>query len=394
MVTFDSNVRFIYLAQFSAKLMKKLILFILFLSLPLQTVVAQKTITDSLVSGGSMRYYHVYIPKNFIVGSSRPLIIHLHGYGSNAQIEQNYTNYMPIADTAGFLVVYPEGTKDGNGYQYWTAGIPTLPTTLDDVAFLSALIDTLHTHYNVNTTRIYASGLSNGGYMCYQLAWKLPNRIAAIASVSGSMAPLEFAKCKPTQAVPIMEIHGTADQTVPYTGSVLNTDIDTLMNFWVLNDHCIPLPGVTNLPDIDKTDGTTVIHYQWSAELANTTCELYKIINGAHVDWPGATGAGNNGDFSASAAIWQFFNKYQNQTAGIKAEKNIPSSISFYPNPCSDVLHIGSYIQGKITIVDITGRQVLTSHEKDIDISKIPSGLYLLEYENGSTHASEKLLKY
>ncbi len=373
--------------------MKKLILFILFLSLPLQLVMAQKTITDSLVSGGSMRHYRVYLPKNYVTGSSRPLIIHLHGYGSNAQVEQNYTNYMPIADTAGFLVVYPEGTRDGNGKQYWTAGIPSLPTTPDDVAFLSALIDTLHTHYNVNTLRIYASGISNGGYMCYQLAWKLANRIAAIASVSGSMAPLEFAKCKPTQAVPIMEIHGTADQTVSYYQSNISTNIDTLMHFWVLNDHCIPLPGITNLPDIDKTDGTTVIHYEWSAELANTSCELYKIIGGGHIDWPGA-GAGNNGDFSASAAIWQFFNRYQINPPSEVKEISATVSITIYPNPCSDVLHIGNDFQGKIKLYDITGRQVLTSREKDIDVHALPSGLYLLKYENGSTHTSEKLLKY
>ena len=252
-----------------------------------------------------MRHYNLYLPKNFITGSSRPLIIHLHGYGLNAALEQSYTNYMPIADTAGFLVVYPQGLMDANQKQYWNAGIPVLPTTPDDVAFISDLIDALHIRNNIDRSHVYASGLSNGGYMCYQLAWKLSNKIAAIASVSGSMAPLEFAKCKPVNEVPVMEIHGTADNVIPYTKSPGTTDIDTLLSFWVLADHCIPLPGITNMPDVDPSDRTTVIHYQWSAELKNTSCELYKIIGGAHVNWPGA-GFGNNGDFSASSAIWNF----------------------------------------------------------------------------------------
>jgi len=373
--------------------MKKFILFLFFFCIPLQIVMAQKTVTDSILSEGVMRHYHIYIPKNYISRSPRSLIIHLHGYSSNALLEKSYTNYMPIADTAGFLVVYPEGTVDSHGYQYWTAGIPDLPTTPDDVAYISMLIDTLHTHYNIDLKRIYASGLSNGGYMCYQLAWKLPNKISAIASVSGSMAALEFAKCKPTQAVPVLEIHGTADQTVPYTSSALSTDIDTLLNFWAVSDGCIPLPGITNLPDIDKSDGTTVIHYEWSAELKSTSCELYKIVSGTHLDWPGA-GNGNNGDFSASAVIWQFFNKFQNQTAEVKSVSNSVPSFSFYPNPCSDILQIGSDSPGRTFIVDMMGRKLITSSEKTINVHSLTPGCYQLLFEVNGKISTGKFIKF
>ena len=353
---------------------------------------SQKTITDSLLSDGVVRYYNLYIPKHYVSGSSRPLILHLHGLGSNATIEQGYTNYMPVADTAGFLVVYPQGTVNANSQQYWNAGIPGLPTTPDDVAFLSALIDTLHVHFNIDQSRVYASGLSNGGYMCYQLAWKLANKIAAIASVSGSMAPLEFAKCKPTRAVPIMEIHGTNDNTVAYNGSLIATDIDTLMRFWVLADGCFPISDPIELPNIDPNDGSTVFHFQWSAELLNMAVELYRVNGGTHVDWPGA-GTGNNMDFSASSTIWQFFNRYQYIQSSVK-EKVEFNSIRFYPNPCSGIIHIASDVTGKISIADITGRIVLTSREKDIDVSALAPGCYQLSFENGGIVRTEKLVKF
>lgn len=373
--------------------MKKLLLFILLLLGFSRISEAQTTVKDSMIFGGIMRHYHVYIPKNYVVGSSRPLIMNFHGYGSNASAEQAYSNFMPVADTAGFLVVYPEGLKDGNGNQYWNAGIPGLPKTPDDVAFISSLIDALHLRYNINTSKVYSTGLSNGGYMSYRLAWKLSDKIAAIASVSGSMGPQDFAICKPPRPIPIMEIHGTADPTVPYTGSSIATDIDTLMRFWVLNDHCIPISDPISLPDIDPNDGSNVIHFQWSAEVANITCELYRITGGAHVDWPGA-GAGNNMDFSASPTIWQFFNRYQISTSDVKENESVSSSIGFYPNPSSGIIHLRGDAKMTTTVLDMTGRTMITSKEKDIDISRLASGLYILLHEQNGMQTAEKLVKY
>jgi polyhydroxybutyrate depolymerase len=373
--------------------MKNLFFFILLLVVFIQTSVAQTTVIDSMVSGGIMRYYHVYIPKNYVTGSSRPLIMYFHGYGSNASIEQAYSNFMPVADTAGFFIVYPEGLKDGNGNQYWNAGIPGIPTTPDDVAFVSSLIDALHLRYNINTSKVYATGLSNGGYMSYRLAWKLSDKIAAIASVSGSMSPADFAICTPPRPIPIMEIHGTADQTVSYTGSAIATDIDTLMRFWVHNDHCIPISDPLAVPDLDPNDGSNVIHFEWVPELQNMSVELYRITGGGHVDWPGA-GTGNNMDFSASPTIWQFFNRFQLSSSGVKEKETGPYSFDFYPNPCSDIIHIPSNTNGIVTIFDLTGRKMLTSKEKNIDLIAVPSGFYFLEFEGDGIRSIEKLVKF
>ncbi|MEP7235548.1 MAG: PHB depolymerase family esterase [Ignavibacteriota bacterium] len=371
--------------------MKKLLILTIFLCIS-SDLFAQKTISDSLVSGGRMRYYNLYLPKNFTPSSVFPLVIHLHGYASNVAVEQYYTNYMPIADTANFLVVYPLGTHDQNGDLYWNVGLPNFPTVPDDVAFISELIESLHSKYSIDRSRVYASGLSNGGYLCYQLAWKLSNKIAAIASVSGSMTPIEFARCKPVDAVPVMEIHGTADNVVPYTTSPASTDIDSLLHFWVLSDGCIPLPGITDLPNIDPLDGSTVTHYQWSAELRNTACELYKINGGAHMDWPGV-GAGNNNDFIASVAIWQFFSRFQNTQSEVK-QTLYTNGIGFYPNPCSDILHISVGGETTAVLIDACGRQILSSAEKEINTNTLPSGCYVIRLSHGSTTTYSKLLKF
>jgi polyhydroxybutyrate depolymerase len=373
--------------------MKRSLLLFLLSVLPLHVVLAQQTVADSLVSGGLMRHYNLYIPKNYVAGSSRPLVIHFHGYSSSEVVEQLYTNYMAVADTAGFLVAYPRGTVDGSGNQYWNAGIPGLPTTPDDVAFTADLIDRIYQRNNIDRTRVFASGLSNGGYMCYRLAWKLPNRIAAIASVSGSMSPQDFIQCNPTQPVPVMEIHGTADQTVPYTTSVISTDIDTLMRFWVLHDRCLPISDPIMVPNKDTADGTTVTHFEWTPELINESVELYRVNGGQHVDWPGA-GAGNNGDFSATPTIWQFFNRFVGNFSDVREEKTPSASFDFYPNPSTTTIHIQADPGSTVSIMDMAGRTLLVSRHAEVAVDGLLPGVYFLECEAAGIRSVKKMVKF
>ncbi len=268
---------------------------------------AQTTIVDSLFYTGVWHHYRVYVPASHTCS----LIIHLHGYGSNTAIEQSFTNYMPVADTAGFIVAYPDGLKDSSGKEYWNIGW-SFPNT-DDIGYLSVFIDTLVKRYSIDPKNVFASGLSVGGFMCHKLACELSNKIAAIADISGSITTQQFSSCTPARAVPVMIIHGTADNIVAYTGSSSLTtpyvDIDTLIKFCANIDQCNPLPNHTRLAhDTNTTDGSTVDHYVYTGGLQGATCELYKINGGGHIDWPG-NGFGNN-DFNASQAIWNFFNSY------------------------------------------------------------------------------------
>ncbi len=269
---------------------------------------AQNTLTGSFAHGGLQRTYRVYVPPTYNAASPAPLIINLHGYGSNNIEQELYSNFKPIADTAGFLIVHPNGTPDFSNTLHWN----TFGTSnVDDVGFLSALIDTLSNQLNINPSQVYATGMSNGGFMSFQLACQLGNKIAAIASVTGTMTVVNLGACQPVRPMPIMQIHGTADATVPYNGNFFFAPVQNLLNFWVGINGTSSIPQIYQLPDTDPNDGCTAERHSYIGGTNGTQIIHYKVIGGGH-SWPGAPININvtNMDFSASAEIWNFFRQY------------------------------------------------------------------------------------
>jgi polyhydroxybutyrate depolymerase len=176
---------------------------------------AQNTIDAELTHDGLVRTYRLYSPAAYNAATPVPLVLNLHGYTSNNLEQEFYGDFRAIADTANFIIVHPNGTEDANGDQFWSSfGV----SSIDDVGFLSALIDKIQTEYSIDHNCIYSTGMSNGGFMSYELACQLSYRIAAIASVTGSMVQSRFDNCNATHPTPVMQIHGTADPTVPYLG--------------------------------------------------------------------------------------------------------------------------------------------------------------------------------
>jgi polyhydroxybutyrate depolymerase len=214
-----------------------------------------------------------------------------------------YGDFRTIADTANFIIVHPMGTTDNTGVTHWNVGWGG--STVDDIGFTEALIDDLIATYNIDNNRIYSTGMSNGGYMSYHLACNLSNRIAAVASVTGSMNMSWFNSCNPNYQMPVMEIHGTADPTVLYT------TIPDILDFWANFNNCNNTPIVTNMPDINIMDGCTAEHQIWENGDNGATVEHFKIIGGTHT-WPGTlfSSSGTNYDISASAEIWRFFSQF------------------------------------------------------------------------------------
>ena len=145
-----------------------------------------------------------------------PLVLCFHGYGGTASGISYTTNFNDVSDTANFIVVYPQGTSlKRKVIECWGW---TLDSKIDDVGFISSLLDSLSERYNINQSRIYSTGMSNGGYMSFLLACQLSDRIAAIASVTGSMTPQTYNLCNPQRPI-VLQIHGTNDQKVPYKGN-------------------------------------------------------------------------------------------------------------------------------------------------------------------------------
>ena len=287
--------------------MRKLIL----IMLTPYIIFCQEVTETSILHDGLDRSYILYVPESYNENSPVPLILNLHGYSMNAGTQMVYSNFYPIADSEGFILVHPEGTYDENGFAYWnSAGI----TEIDDIGFLSALIDTIDANYNINLDRVYSMGMSNGGFMSYTLACEVSNKIAAIASVTGSMSTLQMSTCNPTHSMPVMQIHGTADPTVPYEGNdTFISAIDDIIAYWVNFNQCNSSAIVNNIPNINTLDLCETEHYIYENGINGSSVELYKIINGGHT-WPGAliplTGNNTNQDFNASEKIWDFFNKY------------------------------------------------------------------------------------
>ena len=269
----------------------------------------QQTINASITHGGLQRDYTLYIPASYSAGTEIPLVFNFHGYTSNAFQQMWYGDFRAISDTEGFIIVHPEGTLDNTGINHWNVGWGG--SSVDDIGLTSALIDSISDEYSINLSRIYSTGMSNGGFMSYQLACELSDRIAAIASVTGSMNMGWFTSCNPNRPMPVMEIHGTADSTVSYAASWYTESIADIMDFWVNFNNCNPNAVVTAVPNTSATDGCTAEHQIWENGTNGATVEHYKIIDGEH-SWPGALfpNGTTNYDIDASEKIWEFFSKY------------------------------------------------------------------------------------
>jgi len=367
---------------------------------------AQTNLSDSIISGGIYRSFIVYVPAVYSHSKAVPLVFDLHGLGSNNAQQEFYGEFRPIADTADFIIVLPNGTVGPNGRGWNNFAAPG--TGVNDLGFISALIDTLEKRYAIDPYRIYSTGMSNGGFMTYDLACFMNQRFAAIASVAGSMILSHKSACSPQHPTPVMEIHGTADPLVSYPGNggiVSSVDIDTLVKYWVSYNRCNPVAVVTQLPDINTSDGCTAEHQVFSNGTKGSSVELYKIIGGGH-SWPGAAFATSNGptnqDFSASKEIWRFFSQYRlnNLQTGIADELRDGFEVLLYPNPAGETfqIQVGQSTSGPCTIrlYNDLGAEVrsyaLNGTELRIERGTLPAGLYVVRLEANNRNLFRKVL--
>lgn len=359
---------------------------------------SQTTITGSFVWGGIERDYRLYIPAAYDPQTPTPLLFNLHGYGSNNIEQEFYGDFRPVADTAGFIIAHPNGTVDGAGNRAWnTFGA----TAVDDVGFLSALIDTISAGYNIDGQRIYSTGMSNGGFMSYDLACFLSDRVAAVASVTGSMLWTRFDSCNPDRPVPVMQIHGTADATVPYNGNFFFAHIDSLVGFWVNHNNCFPNPEIIEVPDIDPNDGCTAEQHIFSGGNNGSSVEFFKVLGGGH-SWPGAPVNLNitNMDFSASEEIWRFFSQFTlDGTVSTQSVAATRNAFEVYPNPSTGLINLRfSDDQPKTLIVmnsagQIVHQNLFSGESGQLHLSQ--KGVYLINLHSGDgINTSQKVIVY
>jgi polyhydroxybutyrate depolymerase len=286
----------------------------------------------------------------------------------------------------------------------WNVGFfGTYGTGVDDVGFVSKMIDTLSGLYGIDLNRVYACGLSNGGYLSHRLACELNNRIAAIAAVSGTLTDSTAFYCTTTKKVPIMHIHGTADPIVAYTGVVSTLSVEQTIQFWLDKNSCSVPGDTTDLPDTAPLDSSNVQKIDYTHCLNSTEVLFYKITGGGHT-WPGGlvdipSFGPTNRDIDASTEIWNFFSRYSlSNPLGVEAPQKDLANVSVYPNPVSNYLRIESNeLMTTLEIQNVVGERVLSleisNTALEVDLGALSKGLYLLKVLGRDFSVTKKIYK-
>ena len=257
-------------------------------------------------SGGKDRTVYVRVPSKYDATKPTPVVLNFHGYTSNAKEQAAYTGMERKADEAGFIAVHAEGIGTQKS---WNAGAccgDAMETKVDDVALVSAIIDELEAKLCVDAKRVFATGMSNGGFLSHRLACELSNRIAAIAPVAGVMG---IPTCTPTRPVSVMHFHGTSDYLVPYDG-VDEQDrkfpsVPATTDAWAKRDGCTDAPRTT----FESGDVKCTTQDKCTSGAEVTLC----TVDGGGHTWPGAIPVGfskTTQAIRATDAMWEFFQKH------------------------------------------------------------------------------------
>jgi len=247
----------------------------------------------TMVVDGKLRDYRLYRPAVLDNGIPAPLVVILHGNGGDAADFEGVVHLRAEASADGFLAVYPDGC-----FEDWDPSHDSY-----DVDFVANLIDRLETEFHIDRSRVYVTGGSAGAFMTYRLACDLADRIAAIASVAGSMW---WTDCNPARPISILEIHGTADASVPYQGGGTYQDASTasvteFIRHWTTLDGCAGSP-VLRQSGITKTS-------LWNSCNGGAVVRLDTIIGGHHT-WFGSTFDPVPGEPDANTVIWNFLRQF------------------------------------------------------------------------------------
>jgi polyhydroxybutyrate depolymerase len=276
------------------------------------TSIEDKT-NGTIISSGVTRRYLLYVPKTYDRSKPTPLVISMHGRGTWPAVEMHISRWNEVADEHGFLVVYPAGSGAfwggfRPGPQAWHMGPRSLGR---DVSFISDLIDELQAEYNIDPTRIYADGLSNGGGMAFALSCRLSDRIAAVGAVAAAQAFLPVDRCGDSRPVATVAFHGTADPLAPYNGgsSPISPGLFPDIQDWTARverrNQCKGDPSDTRI-----TASVRRLAYANCAENADVI--LYSVEGGGHT-WPGGKPlpewlvGRTTREINATSVMWEFF---------------------------------------------------------------------------------------
>lgn len=243
------------------------------------------------------RPYKYKVPKNYDASKPTPLVVMLHGLGTSGELNELVLHLSPLADSRTFLYAYPDGTKDLIGQRFWNATdhcCNFFGSTVDDVAYLTAVIDDLSSRYNVDAKRVFLVGHSNGGYMAHRMACDRSAKIAGIVSLAGGQY-VDATKCRPTSKVAVLEVHGDKDLNVPYGGSPFTPSAHQTVAIWANRNACAGALafGGTRLDLVAGLPGAETRVDAYAGCVSEGAVELWTMEGGSHIpiftsQWPAA----------------------------------------------------------------------------------------------------------
>ena len=257
---------------------------------------------------GLDRQFRIHIPDE--LSASPALVMVLHGYGMSNSIMMNYYDWTELADERGFVAVFPNGTLDQFNNRFWDVDYAIHEgIDIDDDGFLRELALYWQEKEDLDPNKMFVTGFSNGGDMCYQLACRESETFTSFAPVAGTMMDTLYTSCNPAVPHSMWTMNGLNDPVVLYEGDMDNSDgwgayrsVSDIIEFWASFLDTKEMQS-TDLPDENPNDGSTVRLDLYSSPQHDRELWYYLIIGGGH-EWPGQSG---NMDIDATLDIWNFF---------------------------------------------------------------------------------------
>jgi polyhydroxybutyrate depolymerase len=245
--------------------------------------------TAALIMG---RPYRSFAPSIYNGSTALPLVIVLHGFGANGQGQSLYLGFSSLYEQRGFLLATPDGTLNTTGQRFWNAtdaccNFGNAP--VDDVAYITAIIDDMSARYRVDPQRVFLVGHSNGGFMSHRMACDRANRIAAIVSLAGAQFA-NLSRCTPSEPVSVLQVHGTLDETIPYMGGTITGTMfripsaQTTVTNWSTLNRCGAFSESAMRRDfVADINGAETVLGEHTACAPGGAAALWTLTDGRHI---------------------------------------------------------------------------------------------------------------
>ncbi len=246
-------------------------------------------VPGTIMIGPAERPARMVVPPAHDGATRLPLIVLLHGYSVSATLQDAYFGLSAVARDAGFYLVLPDGTMDVSGNRFWNALGPCCDlggTGVDDVGYLTGLLDAAEAVVPVDTSRVYFIGHSNGAFMSYRMACDLADRVTGVVTLAGTEGTMP--NCLPSRPVSVLHMHGTADTTILYSGGTIGTSTyiaaEDAVLAWLMRDGCDRTPVDGGRADFDSTiagEETSITSYPTCD--GGTAVELWSMEGSGHI---------------------------------------------------------------------------------------------------------------